>query len=151
MKVNPIKKTKEYFANNYNCAQSVLKAFLEYKGLHFKEAPLVAAGFGGGISRRGEICGALSGAIMAIGIIHSQKIKDITDHKSATYESTNLLIKKFLEKHKTPMCSLLVGVNMQDEQARKKASDEGVFKKLCPGFLEDTIRILMEMFPEKSK
>lgn len=51
----------------YNCAQSVLMALSEHSGLDADAAASVAAGFGGGAGCR-ELCGALSGAIMAAGL-----------------------------------------------------------------------------------
>lgn len=51
----------------YNCAQAVLAACKDYTGLDEKTALAVSAGFGGGL-RSGEICGAISGAVMAIGM-----------------------------------------------------------------------------------
>jgi C_GCAxxG_C_C family probable redox protein len=52
--------------NKYNCAQAVLGAFCEESGLDINIAFKLANGFGGGI-RCGETCGAVSGAVMAIG------------------------------------------------------------------------------------
>ena len=57
-----------------NCAQSVLAASGKYTGLDQETALNVAAGFGGGV-RSGEICGAISGAVMAIGLIEKDKRK----------------------------------------------------------------------------
>lgn len=51
----------------YNCAQSVLAALGSYTGLDEKTALSVSGGFGGGV-RCGEICGAASGAVMALGL-----------------------------------------------------------------------------------
>lgn len=57
-----------------NCAQSVLAVSGKYTGLAQDTALSVAAGFGGGL-RSGEICGAISGAVMAIGLIEQDKRK----------------------------------------------------------------------------
>ena len=51
----------------FNCAQSVLAALGDYTGLDEKTALAVSGGFGGGV-RCGEICGACSGAVMALGL-----------------------------------------------------------------------------------
>jgi C_GCAxxG_C_C family probable redox protein len=53
----------------FNCAQSVVAALGEYTGLDEKTALAVSGGFGGGV-RCGEICGACSGAVMALGLVH---------------------------------------------------------------------------------
>ena len=63
--------TREYaiaqHKKGYNCAQSVLTACGECTGMDEKTALAISAGFGGGL-RCGEICGAASGAMMAIGL-----------------------------------------------------------------------------------
>ncbi|MHA1213454.1 MAG: C-GCAxxG-C-C family (seleno)protein, partial [Candidatus Heimdallarchaeota archaeon] len=74
-------KVLDYFKGDYNCAQSVLKAILEEKGLFFSEAPAVAANYGGGIIGRGEICGAVSGALMAIGVVATQYEDELVEQK----------------------------------------------------------------------
>ncbi|NHJ04630.1 MAG: C_GCAxxG_C_C family protein [Candidatus Heimdallarchaeota archaeon] len=142
-----VRKAKENFPK-YNCAQSVLKAILEHKELYFDQVTTLAAGFGGGISRRGEICGAVSGAIMAIGIIHGQQIKDPKEHKIVTYNSANEFIKKFNQIHNTVICNELIGFDISDSEAREKGNKEGIFENICPNFIESAIKIILEMFPE---
>lgn len=58
----------EYHKSGFNCAQSVFAACCEYTGMDEKTALALSAGFGGG-ARSGELCGAISGAIMAEGIV----------------------------------------------------------------------------------
>lgn len=80
-------KAFKYHEAGYNCAQSVLAACSDYTALDEKTALAVAAGFGGGL-RSGEICGAISGAVMAIGLANpfydsadlaaKEKISDLT-------------------------------------------------------------------------
>ncbi len=54
-------------ACGFNCAQSVLAALGSYTGMEKRSALAVSGGFGGGV-RSGEICGAASGAVMALGL-----------------------------------------------------------------------------------
>ena len=61
-------KALEYHQNGFNCAQSVFAACCEYTGMDEKTALAVSAGFGGG-ARSGELCGAITGAVMAEGLV----------------------------------------------------------------------------------
>jgi C_GCAxxG_C_C family probable redox protein len=140
-------KAKEYFSTGYNCAQAVLRTVLEEKGLYFEQVPIVAAGFGGGISRRGEMCGALTGAVMAIGMLAYQTEKDVSKHKALTYKKVAEMLEKFNEFHGTPVCNELVGIDMTDAEARKKANEEGIFSTICPKFVETAVNIVLELFP----
>lgn len=56
----------DWHKKGYNCAQSVIVACAEFAGLDENTALAVSGGFGGGV-RSGEICGAISGAVMAVG------------------------------------------------------------------------------------
>ncbi|NHJ38655.1 MAG: C_GCAxxG_C_C family protein [Asgard group archaeon] len=147
MNEETIENARKYFAMEYNCTQAVSKAILENKGLFFDELPQIAAGFGGGISRRGEICGAITGAIMGIGMLTFQFENDLSKHKAITYEKVSELISKFIEIHGAPFCNELVGFDIRDPEARRKGNEEGVFKKICPKFVETATKIVLEMFP----
>lgn len=57
----------DYHNNGFNCAQSVFAACCEYTGMDEKTALALSAGFGGG-ARSGELCGAITGAVMAEGL-----------------------------------------------------------------------------------
>jgi len=65
--------------SGHNCAQSVFCSCREYTGVDDKTALAVSGGFGGGV-RCGEICGALSGAVMAIGAVYP--FNDCTDQQA---------------------------------------------------------------------
>lgn len=56
----------------FNCAQCVLMTAGKYTGLEENTAKRIAAGFGGGV-RSGEICGAISGTVMALGLLEENK------------------------------------------------------------------------------
>ncbi|UCC33999.1 MAG: C-GCAxxG-C-C family protein, partial [Candidatus Bathyarchaeota archaeon] len=57
-----------YFKEGYNCAQSVLLAMQEFWNIGNPVEPKVASAFGGGVGRRGSLCGALTGGVIAIGL-----------------------------------------------------------------------------------
>lgn len=62
---------RRVFDSALNCAESLLLAVSKHSGLEKNSArfiPRIATGFGGGIARNGDMCGALSGAVMAINL-----------------------------------------------------------------------------------
>ncbi|MFX0108126.1 MAG: C-GCAxxG-C-C family protein [Candidatus Hodarchaeota archaeon] len=138
----------KYFSGDYNCAQAVFRAFLEHKDAYIEGGTQIASGFGGGITHSGQQCGALSGAIMAIGRMVGFETPNVKKHKSETYRISAELLSRFSEKHGTIICDELTGVNMSDKEVLKKAIDSGHFQEICPGFVKDTVSILMDLFPE---
>ena len=81
-----------------NCAQSVLGACSEYTGIDEKLAYAISVGFGGGV-RAGEICGAISGAVMAIGKVCSDK-----GHPELAAGYAKALVNEFREKYGSARC-----------------------------------------------
>ena len=137
---------REYLASEYNCAQSVLKAILEEKGIFFDKAMSLSSGFGGGIAGEGRTCGAVSGAIMAIGVLNGLHSKDIVQSKERTYEVSSLLIERFKEKFETTQCYELIGVDIKDPEAKKAARERGVFSDLCSKFVATAVGIVLDLF-----
>lgn len=140
-----VKKTLEYFSDDYNCSQAVLKGIIEELGYSFEEAPMVTAAYGGGIIGRGEVCGAVSGAIMALGVINGNKISDLVEYKQATSDDSKEFYKQFEEKFGCSTCNGILGIDPNDPDGRQKASDAGTFKEMCPKFVGEAVRIVLSM------
>jgi len=101
--VEIIEKALEFHDKGFNCAQSVLCACSGFTGLDNATAEAVSAGFGGGM-RSGEVCGAISGAIMALGCGISRANPDSPDCKMQTANATRECVKRFREKYGCIRC-----------------------------------------------
>ena len=64
-------KALDYFSRKFHCSQAVLAAFADECGLTEKQALMLGACFGGGM-RKGEVCGACTGALMVLGTLYGQ-------------------------------------------------------------------------------
>ena len=137
---------RDYLASGYNCAQSVLKAVLEEKGIFFDQAMSLSSGFGGGIAGEGRTCGAISGAIMAIGVLNGLQSKNVVQSKERTYKISSILIERLKEKFETTQCYELIGVDMKDPEAKKAARERGVFNNQCSEFVATAARIVLDLF-----
>ncbi|NHJ47027.1 MAG: C_GCAxxG_C_C family protein [Asgard group archaeon] len=142
-------KALDYFKGNYNCAQSVFRTVLEEKGLFFDQAPSIANAFGGGIIGRGEICGAVSGAIMAIGALSGNNGSDIVEQKKLARVKTEEFYKQFEAVFGHNTCNGLIGIDPNDPDAKIKARDAGIYRENCPKFVAKATAIVLELFSEK--
>ena len=140
-----VKLAMKYFSTDYNCAQSTMKSILKNKGLDFDEIFHLTAGFGGGIGLKGHVCGAVSGAVAALGVINSEKYDDTAKHKEATYASVKEFIRRFTEKNGSIICNDLTGIDISDQAAHDRAMEDGTFEKVCPGYVKDAVRIVLEI------
>ena len=63
-------KAAELFVNGSNCAQAVAVAFCDVTGLEPELAAKLSSSFGGGMGRMREVCGAVSGMLMVLGVLY---------------------------------------------------------------------------------
>jgi C_GCAxxG_C_C family probable redox protein len=137
-----------YFDGGYNCAQSVLAAFCQDAGLDEKTALMVTAGFGGGMGRLCEVCGALTGGFMAIGL-NTGKItteeRMLDNVNDVPYGLVSELARLFRERNGAIRCRELTGYDLSDPTQRKQAKEAGVFSNNCPRYIRDAVEILEEI------
>lgn len=97
----------ELFNSGYNCAQATLCAFAPKIGLDEKYLRLVASDFGGGMSGARETCGAVTGMLMALGLLKGyDDVKDVM-HKQRLYAEGRELIDDFTAEFGTTTCAEL--------------------------------------------
>ena len=135
-----------YFDQGFNCAQSVLAGFVVQLGLDESQMLKIASPFGGGVSRRGEVCGAITGALMALGLAQGS---DTPSGKENTYALGQTFLKRFEAMHGTILCRELIHCDLSTPEGFQQARDQGVFKGLCPLFVRDAAEIV-EAFLKKS-
>ena len=139
---------KKFFAGKYNCSQSTMKAILLELNLDFDQIMPLAAGIGAGVAHEGNACGAVTGAILALGVVEGKLHNGPLEQKEAAYASGEEFVSRFKEKHGTIICDQLTGIAMTDLDARKTANENGTFAKKCPTFVSDAVRIALEMVNE---
>ena len=101
-------KALRFFASGDNCAQAVLKAYCDVIGLTEEQAALVAVGFGGGIGRLRQNCGAFSAAVMLCGALHGKDGADAAN-RTQVYARVQEVHRLFVERLGTVCCGELLG------------------------------------------
>jgi len=138
---------KRYHANGYGCGQAVLAPFAQDFGLSEELALRISTGFGSGMGRMCEVCGALTGAFMVIGLKYGKVVTDGTKYGSdteTTYRLVAELAKKFQEKNGTMFCRDLIGYDLSNPDERAKVIDKGLFKSVCGKAIIDAVELLEE-------
>ena len=103
-----------FFMSGDDCAQAVFKAYADLAGLTEEQAGLVAVGFGGGIGRLRQNCGAFSAAVMLCGAIEGEDGAD-ENRRADVYRRVQLAHMKFIERNGTINCSELLNRPAQPE------------------------------------
>ncbi len=139
-------KVKILFNNGFNCAQSVFASFSPESGISEEESLRIATPFGGGIGRQQLVCGAVTGALMALGAIKGKGIHDPEVKKQEVYALTRNFCKEFAGRHKSLNCrNLLNGLNMLDPDENLKIKEQGMSETHCARYVKDAVEILEEL------
>ncbi|MCE1190197.1 MAG: C-GCAxxG-C-C family protein [Ignavibacteria bacterium] len=136
----------ELFDNGYNCAQSVIGAFAENVGLEITTATRVAAGFGGGMGRMQETCGALTGSYMAIGFLEDSQAADNNELKEKASASVRELTAAFKEKFGSSHCKALVQCDLSTPEGHVYMKEQGIRDRVCVECIKFAVN-----FVEKSR
>jgi C_GCAxxG_C_C family probable redox protein len=132
----------ETFSKKYNCAQSVLSVFSEELNISKSDCFKIATPFGSGIAFRQEMCGAVTGALMAIGLKYGMDASGTTDQKSYTYDLTTHFISEFKKKHGSICCrDLLNGIDMSTPEGYSKVRELNLFRTHCSEYVRSAVLI----------
>jgi C_GCAxxG_C_C family probable redox protein len=134
------------FGSKFNCAQSVFAAFAPQIGLEQSQALKLASPFGGGVARRGQVCGAVTGALMVLGLIQGA---DTPAGKEEAYRLGEEFLQNFESRHKSILCRDLLGCDIHTPKGRQKAQGKDLFNSLCPLFVRSAAEIAQAMLVEK--
>ena len=106
------------FKEKYNCCQSIFLPYSKLFGIDRETALKMSSGFGGGIARMGEICGAINGAVMVLGLKYGSTDNKDIEQKEKLNSIIREFVKKFKTSHKNIYCRNLL------------TEDEGVVHKM---------------------
>jgi len=132
------------FRDGINCTQAILAAWGSRHGLDRDTAMKLGGAFGSGMNM-GETCGAVTGALMVIGLRHAKVSKAGFLSRDRTERETLELIERFKARNGTVSCKELLGCDLGTPQGRAAARRDRSFKTRCPKFVRDAAEILEEM------
>ena len=134
------------FRDGYNCAQSVLYAHCDDLKMNKETALKLACGFGAGMGRKEEVCGAVSGGILVLGLRHGRGEKDGEAAKEATYARTRELMDKFQQRHGSFICKqLLNGIDLTTDEGKKLFKENDLLNRVCVPCVESVVTILEQI------
>jgi len=127
-----------------NCSQAILATYGPEFGLDKSLALKAACGFGGGM-RMGDVCGAVTGALMVLGLKYGPASVEDVDAKPKTYEQVEEFTKMFKARNASVQCRDLLGCDISTAKGREHAMDKGLYRSVCPKVIRDAAEILEQM------
>ena len=140
---------KQLFEAHYNCAQSVFGLFADQFGLERETAFRIATPFGGGIGHSGQLCGAVSGGLMVIGLARGISVYD-KSQKDACYELATAFLESFAAQHGSLTCPGLLGLDIGNLDDLAQVRELNLFHTQCPRYVGDAARIVAELLALES-
>ncbi len=135
----------ENFRSGLNCAQSLVTAFAEELDFDSELGARISCGFGGGMGRLQETCGAATGAFMVLGIHHCKKHAGNKDRKEATYTDVQKFSEKFKSAYGTMDCKTILNCDLKTQEGQSYIKENNLHEVICEKCISDSIRIVEEL------
>ncbi len=139
-------KAVELFMSGCNCSQAVFVAFATDLGLSEETALAVSVGLGGGVGRMREICGAISGAAMVVGLKHPEY------DKLQVYELVRAIADEFKKTNPSIVCKELLQLQEMEKSAKPDERTPEYYKKRpCVKIVEDSAKAVEKILFAEEK
>ncbi|MBO2516843.1 MAG: hypothetical protein CW338_06125, partial [Clostridiales bacterium] len=134
-------KALDYFDRKFHCSQAVLAAFAEECGLTEKQALKLGACLGTGM-RKGEVCGACTGALMVLGALYGQYDKADPRSRQTANKVNDRMMDGFREACGSYLCNELLGCDVRTPEGIAYAMENRLFTEFCPGMVAAAVDVL---------
>ena len=138
--MNHVDEAVKLFNDKYVCSQAVFAAFSQDFGLAKEQALKIGACFGSGM-RKGEVCGACSGALMALGLKYG---KD----KGKSNEACERFLDLFKEENGSYICNDLLEYDITTPEGVEYAVENKLFTEFCPKMVASATKIAEKIINE---
>jgi C_GCAxxG_C_C family probable redox protein len=129
-----------------------LYAFGPELGLDGETALKIATGLGAGIARRGEVCGAVSGGILALGLRYGRGGQQDRSATEEAYRKTEELITAFERQHGSCTCRVLLeGCDLRTAEGQRRFKERDLLHKTCLGCVQTVAELLTGMLEAPSE
>ena len=143
MPSNPWKKARKIFEEQTgHCAQAIFGAYGEHLGsgkVDFDTCMKISSAFSGGLARTGNVCGALTGALMALGLKYGG-----SKNEEKVNEAAVKLLDEFTSLHGSIICRELINHDIITDEDVQQPFKNGSFDN-CPKFVEDVSMLLEKL------
>lgn len=143
-----LEKAKNLFnEQRYHCSQAVFAAFAEKLGITEEQALKIGGCFGGGMCK-GEVCGCVTGALMALGLKYGQCDVNDMDSRNKTAELTNKFMDMFKEENGSYMCKELLKYDFSKPEEAKIIGEQKIYLDVCPKLVESAVKLVEKLLEE---
>jgi C_GCAxxG_C_C family probable redox protein len=130
----------------FSCSQAVFSTFAEEMGLDRQTALKLSQALGGGMGHLGEVCGAVSGAFLAISLKYGRtRVEDLAA-RDQTYALIQELAAQFKARFGALRCPDLLGLDIGTAEGMRRAQEDNLFRIRCDEFVRAAAEIADELY-----
>jgi C_GCAxxG_C_C family probable redox protein len=137
------KRAAQYFAAGFNCAEATLLSLSQHWKLESEVIPNVATCFGAGIGRKGSICGAVAGCIMALGLKMGRRNYADEERKEEAYAAALEFYLRFEKQFGSAICFNLTKCDLATIEGKRKYANLNLNKYLCENLVKEAVKNLL--------
>lgn len=137
-------KAVQTFDGGLNCAQSVLTPFLDKLNIDESTVLKLSSGFGAGMGRLQETCGAMTGAYMVLGLKYGKQQPD-DESKEKVVELIQEFTKRFRAEHKFTNCRELLNADLNTEKGQRYVEENNLHENVCSKCVGNSVKILEDL------
>ena len=137
-------KALNYFSQKMHCSQSVIAAFAEECGITEAQALKLGSCFGGGM-RKGEVCGAVTGALMVLGLLYGESKVGDAEGRLVSNKVNDLMMDRFKEKCGSYICNDLLGCDISTDEGKQHCLENKLFTEFCPKMVATAVEVVEEI------
>lgn len=143
-----VARARKLFLEGFSCSQAVFTPYAVEAGLDEEKALKLSQVLGGGMSHMGLTCGAVTGALLVIGLHFGRTRAEDRAAKELTYELAQKFCQRFTEEFGSINCTDLIGCSLKTPRGLELASQNNLFEKYCRGYVKEACRLLEEILRE---
>ena len=136
------------YNSGFLCSQAVFAAFADRCGIKEEAALKIGACFGAGM-RKGEVCGACSGALMVLGMLYGQSSKEHPRDRDKANKVTIKMMDRFQAVCGSYICNELLGCDITTMKGVEYARENNLFTEFCPEMVANAVKILEQIIAEQ--
>ena len=138
----------DYFNRGFHCSQAVLAAYADECGLTEEKALKLGACFGSGM-RKGEVCGACTGALMVLGFLYGYDDPQNGKSKLTADDVNDRMTDGFAKACGSYLCKEILGYDISTPEGKQQAREKNLFRELCPQMVRNAVNVLENIIRER--
>jgi C_GCAxxG_C_C family probable redox protein len=143
-----VEEVTKYVDQGFLCVEAVLKTLADAKGVESEYIPAIATGMAAGVGRTGQICGAVTGAILGLGLWFGRN-KPVTSVRKP-YWYSRLFIENWMELHNDISCSGLLGLELDTPEDLTIFQERNFWEVKCRKYIVNAVKLAIYIINEKS-